>query len=73
MAKTMLIRVPLRVYKDARRIASGEGVTVASAPGYLLEGKDMPVREKNEQITVLREQLKKKPKTVTKTKIRRER
>lgn len=72
MARTMLIRAPLRVYKDACKIASQKGVTIASALGYLLEGKDTLLREKDEEITVLREQLKKKPKTVTKTKIRKE-
>lgn len=72
MARTMLMRAPLRVYKDACKIASQKGVTVAAAPGYLLESKDTLLREKDEEITVLREQLKKKPKTVTKTRIRKE-
>lgn len=72
MARTMLIRAPLRVYKDACRIASQKGVTVASALGCLLESKDTLLREKDEEIAALKEQLKNKPKTVTKTKIRKE-
>jgi len=61
MAKTMLIRAPLRVCKDACKTASQKGVTVASALGYLLESKDTLVREKDEEIAAVKEQLKKKP------------
>ena len=53
-------------------LRSQKGVTVASALGYLLQSKDTLLREKDKEIAALKEQLKKKPKTVTKTKITHE-
>jgi len=68
MAKTMLIRAPIRVYQEACKIASKEGVTVAQGLAHLIENKDTLIGKKEGEIVTLRRELAKKPKTVTKIK-----
>lgn len=66
MAKTMLIRAPIRVYQEACKIASKKGVTVAQGLAHLIERKDTLIGKKEGEIVTLRQELAKKPKTVTK-------
>ena len=72
MAKTMLIRVPVSVYKEVCKIASEKGVTMTEGLVSLIEGKDSAIREKDKEITTFKRQLAKKPKTITRTKVVKE-
>jgi len=68
MATTMIVRVPIRVYQEACKIASKEAVTVAQGLAHLIENKDVLIGKKEEEIVTLRQELAKKPKIVTKIK-----
>ena len=72
MAKTRLIRVPVSVDKEVCKIASEKGVTISEGLVSLIESKDSAIREKDKEITTFRRQLAKKPKTITSTKIVKE-
>jgi len=68
MAKTMLVRAPMKVYQEACRIASRKGLSIAHALGYSIESMEALIKEKDKEIASLRKELEKKPKTVIKTK-----
>jgi len=54
MAKTMLIRVPVSVYKEVCKIASEKGVTMTEGLVSLIESKDSAIRERDKEITTFK-------------------